>query len=70
MIEIPVVARKRGKGGLHLADFKLRDGLEFAFRSTVSVDDDALGLLAVGSLVESLQAFEEKILDSSCQSES
>jgi hypothetical protein len=70
MIEIPVVARKRGKGGLHLADFKLRDGLEFAFRSTISVDYDALGLLAVGTLVETLQAFEEEIFDSSGQCES
>lgn len=70
MIEIPVVARKRGKGGLHLSDFELRDSLEFSFRSTVSVDDDALGLLAVGALVESFQAFEEEIFDSSSQSES
>ena len=70
MIEIPVIARKSGKSSLHLSDFELRDGLEFSFRSTVSVDHDALGLLAIGSLVETFQAFEEKILDASCQCES
>jgi hypothetical protein len=70
MIEIPVVARKRGKCSLHLSDFELRDSLELSFRSTISVDDDALRLLSVGSLVETLQTFEEEIFDSSCQSES
>ena len=38
--------------------------MEFTFGSSVSVDDNPLGFLAVGSLVEALQAFEEELLDS------
>jgi len=70
MLEIPVVAWKRGKGGLHLPHFELRNSLELTFGGTVSVDDNALWLLAVSALVESLETLKEKILDSSCKRKS
>ena len=69
-MDLPVASWECSKGGFHLLNLELGNSLEFAFRSTIAVDDDSFGLFAVGALVETLQAFKEKLLDSGGEGES